>query len=640
MTSRSSVGGAAVVLQIFVASTVVAETSRMLPGAVKGVSANGRYVLFASAVTDLVSDDTNGFVDVFVRDRLAGTTVRVNVSTSGAQANDWTYWATLSDDGRYVAFVTNASTLVADDTNAVEDVFVHDTTTGETQRVSVTSAGEQGNGPSGRYAEVGSRSIGISGDGRFVCFPTYATNLDPNAVSYCIHDRFDGVTRPIRSCRGSGLCPSYSVPANAAISGDGRWIACGMRYNAPGRAVYEDVVLCDAWTGEDVLVATRIGAAPQTSDLSLSTDGRYLAFVRSQAMVFDRSTGETTVASLDESGQPAPLWVSHAALSPDGRFLLFTAVTSTQVTDEVVMRRDRFAGTTESLRAHGRPYDVRGLSASSGASTIVLNTDAALDPDDLDTGSDGYVVDAVTIGRVLPVSGSELGGDVVHVAGFGFPGASGLSVRFGGADAQVLEVDATRARVLVPRGTGTVDVSVSTLWESATLAGAYTYVAPELAARYGNVNTGLGDREDVMLLNATAGAPLERTIDLAARSPITLVVVPPSSRATARYVVYGWPDLPSAATTSLLSELIGAIVFPTPFTGGAPQPAAIWNLLGHRRTLGAPTLASRPAPAILLSRPRGARAGARFTLQGLIEDDASPSGLGLSVTNALLVRVP
>src|SRR5205814_1949170 len=113
-----------------------------------GLSADGRLVAFQSAATNLVAGDTNGTTDVFVHDRQTDTTARVSVASDGTQGNGASAGVGLSADGRFVAFHSAATNLVAGDTNGATDVFVHDRQTGTTERVSVDSDGTQGNGPS------------------------------------------------------------------------------------------------------------------------------------------------------------------------------------------------------------------------------------------------------------------------------------------------------------------------------------------------------------------------------------------------------------------------------------------------------------------------------------------------------------
>src|SRR5439155_1734749 len=132
-------------------------------------SADGRYVVFQSFASNLVSGDANGLGDVFVRDRQSGATELVSVATGGAQGNGGSNYPSISADGRYVAFASDASNLVSGDTNGVEDVLVHDLQTGATERVSIATGGAQGNGDS--------RAPSISADGRYVAFESDAQNL-------------------------------------------------------------------------------------------------------------------------------------------------------------------------------------------------------------------------------------------------------------------------------------------------------------------------------------------------------------------------------------------------------------------------------------------------------------------------------
>ena len=133
------------------------------------VSSDGRYVAFASYASNLVAGDTNGQRDVFVRDMSTGTVVRVSVDSDEAEANNDSTDPSISADGRFVAFESYASNLVAGDTNGKHDVFVRDLTATTTVRVSVNSLGVQGN--------FGSFNPSISADGRYVGFESAATNL-------------------------------------------------------------------------------------------------------------------------------------------------------------------------------------------------------------------------------------------------------------------------------------------------------------------------------------------------------------------------------------------------------------------------------------------------------------------------------
>ncbi len=198
------------------------------------LSSDGRFVAFESDATDLVRDDTNSVRDIFVRDRQTATTERVSVASDGTEANAGSFSAALSADGRFVAFESDATNLVPGDTKGARDIFVRDRQAGTTERVSVASDGTEADGGSG--------SVAISADGRFVAFDSVARNLvegDTNGVSdVFVHDRQTGATGRVsvaadgtqanRGSRGS-LLP--------ATSADGRFIAFDSdANNLPGSA--------------------------------------------------------------------------------------------------------------------------------------------------------------------------------------------------------------------------------------------------------------------------------------------------------------------------------------------------------------------------------------------------------------------
>src|SRR5207249_4731469 len=193
------------------------------------LSADGRFVAFVSAATDLVAADTNGVSDVFVHDRQTGATERVSVASGGAQGNGssgligFAFPPALSADGRFIAFVSLATSLVAGDTNGATDVFVRDRQTGMTARVSVASDGTQANNVSSYPA--------LSADGRFLAFQSHATNLvvgDTNGkTDVFVHDRQTGTTERVSVASGGGTQGtgnSGGFFAFPALSADGRLV--------------------------------------------------------------------------------------------------------------------------------------------------------------------------------------------------------------------------------------------------------------------------------------------------------------------------------------------------------------------------------------------------------------------------------
>jgi Tol biopolymer transport system component len=182
------------------------------------LSADGRYVAFQSNAPNLVAGDTNNTQDVFVHDNLSGDTQRLSVNSAGGQANDGSYAPRLSADGRYVAFSSFATKLVPGDTNGQPDIFVHDRQTGETRRVSVSSYGGQANSGSGYQT--------ISADGRYVGFASFATNLvagDTRGSQAYVHDLQTGATRRV-SVNNAGVAANGDS-YNTTLSADGRYVA-------------------------------------------------------------------------------------------------------------------------------------------------------------------------------------------------------------------------------------------------------------------------------------------------------------------------------------------------------------------------------------------------------------------------------
>jgi Tol biopolymer transport system component len=198
------------------------------------MSQDGRFVVFNSDAP-LVPDDTNSALDVYIRDRLIGRTERVSVSSTDSQGNATSIvyqpHQAVSSDGRYVAFASDATNLVGEDTNGLEDVFVRDRATGITERVTLNSAGEQqiagrnagGNGDAG----AGPAIFAMSRDGRFVAFQSTAANLDgagpPGTGNVYLRDRLHATTTRI-SIAANGVATKASS-AQPSISADGRHVA-------------------------------------------------------------------------------------------------------------------------------------------------------------------------------------------------------------------------------------------------------------------------------------------------------------------------------------------------------------------------------------------------------------------------------
>jgi hypothetical protein len=329
------------------------------------ISADGRYVAFYSLATNLVAGDTNGVADIFVRDRLSGQTTRVSVSTAGAQGNGDSSGQSLSADGRYVAFASSASNLVSGDTNGATDVFVHDRQTGQTTRVSVSSSGVQGNGSS--------VTPDISADGRYVVFQSLASNLvagDTNGLGdVFVHDRLTGQTS--RVSVSSGGAQGNNSSNTPSISADGRFVTFSSSASnlvAGDTNANTDVFVRDLQTGQTSRVSVASGGG-QANDRStgshLSADGRYVAFLSfasnlvggdttnsSDIFIHDRQTGQTNrVDVASNGGQPSAGVSSWFSISADGRYVAFASYASNLIAGDTngvgdIFVRDVVAGQT------------------------------------------------------------------------------------------------------------------------------------------------------------------------------------------------------------------------------------------------------------------------------------------------------
>jgi Tol biopolymer transport system component len=347
---------------------------------VSAISADGRFVVFSSVASNLVAGDTNGSSDVFVRDLLAGTTQRVSVSSSGEQANGGSGGAAISADGRFVVFTSAASNLVAGDTNGRSDVFVRDLVAGTTDRVSVSNwIGEQANGASG--------GAEISADGRFVVFNSDASNLvagDTSGDDVFVRDLLVGTTALVSvSSTGEQASSSYGV----AISADGRFVAFDSyssnlvgETNAGEEVFVRDLV---ARTTEPVSVSSAGEPAngSQSVGVAISADGRFVVFSSNASnlvagdtngafdvFVRDLVAGTTARVSVSSTGEQAEIPGFDGgnslgvAISADGRFVVFLSEASNLVAAgtngwEQVFVRDLVAGTTElvSVSSAGEP---------------------------------------------------------------------------------------------------------------------------------------------------------------------------------------------------------------------------------------------------------------------------------------------
>jgi len=436
------------------------------------ISDDGRYVVFESDATTLVAGDTNGVLDVFVFDRISGDTVRVSVSSSGAQGNadsgrpvisgdgrfvafysdssnfaggdsavfdavncpTCTGWRdvfvrdrdpdengvfdegngtttrvsistggdpgngdstrpTISNDGRYVGFNSDATNLVASDTNAERDVFVHDTMTGVTIRASESESEEGGNGKSDRPA--------LSGDGRYVAFFSDATNLlagdTNNFRDVYVKSLID------QSVARMGQPPAGGEPngdnTRPAMSDDGRFVvfrSTATNLNSGDTNLSEDIYLQDRDPDgngifdqgvagiEFISLGFTVAGDGNSSSPAISGDGRFVVFhstatnivagdtnLQNDVFVHDRQTGKTTRVSVCGAGTEGDNDSERASISNGGAFVAFVSQASNLVdgdtngVDDIFVRDLNFDGEFSACGSTGGS----GSGGSSGGGT-------------------------------------------------------------------------------------------------------------------------------------------------------------------------------------------------------------------------------------------------------------------------------
>jgi len=310
------------------------------------ISGSGRYVAFHSDASDLAPGDGNGFADVFVRDLETNTTTRASFDTSGGDPDGNSHFPSISGSGRYVAFESLATDLVAGDGNGFADVFVRDLQANTTTRASVDTTGGDPDDPDGN----GSRQPSISGDGRYVAFSSFATDLvagDGNGfIDVFVRDLQANTTTRV-SVDTAGGDPDGSGSFLPSISGGGRFVTF---YSDASDLVvddgngFEDVFVRDLQTSTTTRASVdTTGGDPNSPSFasSISGDGRYAAFdssasdlapgdgnVFEDVFVRDLRANTTTRASLDIRGGDPSSASFVGSVSGDGRYVAFDSSAS------------------------------------------------------------------------------------------------------------------------------------------------------------------------------------------------------------------------------------------------------------------------------------------------------------------------
>lgn len=302
-----------------------------------GISTNGQFALFESAANNLVAGDTNGVNDVFVRDLAGGVTTLVSVSTNGGAANGTSRSSVITPDGRYVAFVSAAGNLAPGATNGIPNVFVRDLQAGTTtlaspgaMPVSTASSSELPLiTPDGRYVAFYSTATnlvaGVTNSGEI-----YVRDLIQGTTTWASTN-----SRSILQSLGTNC----ALSCNQAISDNGQLIA----YEACPPAGHGVVLQYNLGTGLTEVVNTNVagilpGLELNERNLSMTPDGRFIAFVpdvqgiNSEATIntgialWDGQSNTTAAVNLDINQIPVTNSIfDWPAITPDGRFIAFVS---------------------------------------------------------------------------------------------------------------------------------------------------------------------------------------------------------------------------------------------------------------------------------------------------------------------------
>ena len=350
------------------------------------ITADGTYVAFTSEASNLVSGDTNGTSDIFVRNAQSNSLGRVSVSTAGAQGNGNSFAPVISADGRYVAFVSSSTNLVVGDTNARDDIFVRDRQTSQTFRVSVNNVGQQGNGSSSTPA--------ISDDGSFVAFGSLSTNLvtgDTNAVNdIFVRNVVAGTTERVSVATAGTQAGSLS--GHCSISGNGERVAfmsSATNLVAGDTNAEDDIFVRDRVANTTIRVSVSNTGLQSNGDSwypSISADGQSVGFQsRATNLVVGDINGEfdcfvrsltrnaTRMVSVSSAGEQGGEQSQRIAISSDGLVCVFDSPSFNLVPHDRNEYQDVFLNDSR-IKADSFTL-IRGVGESGGLTSVFFPDD-------------------------------------------------------------------------------------------------------------------------------------------------------------------------------------------------------------------------------------------------------------------------
>lgn len=363
------------------------------------LSGDGRYVAFSSGATNLVSNDINGYSDVFVKDNQTGVTTLVSEASNGTQGDNTSFDPGISYGGRYVVFTSYADNLVSGTSGP--QIFMHDMQTGDTTLVSASSSGTPGNNNSD-YPSV-------SADGRFVVFQSYATNLVSGVSSGTdeIYEK-DISTGSIKllSKNSSGVqADQNSAPPR--ISCDGGVVA----FESPATNLggydssHPHNVYIDVLSGGDNALTNITASANSSADdhIDVSCNGNDVVYASDASNLvsgdsnntqdvfeYNRLTGDNTIASVESDGTQlsSNSYAEWPVVSDDGRFIAFYTDGSSGYLDSHALTsqggvyiHDMKEGSTQALFVRSDGVAMGSTTypeMSADGSLVIVKTDSSL----------------------------------------------------------------------------------------------------------------------------------------------------------------------------------------------------------------------------------------------------------------------
>lgn len=321
----------------------------------------GRYTVFESRASNLVPNDTNDEIDIFLKDRVTGEITLVSRGLNGVPANEDSNNAVISDNGRYVTFTSHATNLVSDVVATVPQAYVFDRETNTVELVSTNAIGEISN--------AGSGADDISADGRYVLINTAADNFG--------YADANGDNDIFLKDRQTGTVELISVATNAATGNLGS-------YTASMSADANYIVFAS--------YASNLGPTDTTEQVDI--------YYR------DRTTNATSLVSISEANQQSEAYVSYPSVTDDGRYVVFVAEGNGLIpvglpgTDDNIVMRDMQTGGMHLVSGDGNAVAVNASGmpeiAADGRWVVFEAYDNPLVMTDTNTTTDIYLKDMET----------------------------------------------------------------------------------------------------------------------------------------------------------------------------------------------------------------------------------------------------